>query len=233
MPRANRLFESLGSATKARLRPYTELVHLAKGRVLSEPGDPPRYAYFPLDGLIALLGITEDGRALEVATAGADGLVGTPLALNGGTSPYQVMVHLPGAAQRIRGDAFARECQRCEDLSALALTYAHREMQQVVEASVCHAFHPLPQRVCRWLLVSRDCVHANTIALTQESIAHALGVSRSKLSQALGALEARHLILQGHGRIHILDPHGVQAASCPCYQSRASIPVQQPLRHAT
>ncbi len=54
MPRANRLFDSLGPATRERLRPHIGLVTLAKGRVLCEPGDVPRFAYFPLDGMISL-----------------------------------------------------------------------------------------------------------------------------------------------------------------------------------
>jgi CRP-like cAMP-binding protein len=98
---------------------------------------------------------------------------------------------------------------------------------------VCHAFHPLTQRVCRWLLVSRDCAHANTFEHTQEFIAHMLGVSRPKVSHALVTLEARGLIHQGRGRIHIVDPHGLQRASCRCYRpAHSQIPLQQRLRHA-
>jgi CRP-like cAMP-binding protein len=233
MPRVNRLFDSLGPATRERLRPHVELVTLAKGRVLCEPREVPRYAFFPLDGMISLLGTTEEGHTLELATAGSDGMVGVPLALNGSVSPYQVMVQMTGAAHRVRGEAFIRECQRCEDLHATSLTYAGHVMQQIVQSAICHAFHPLIQRVCRWLLASRDCAHANTIALTQEFVAQMLGVSRPKVSQTLAALEARGLIHQGHGRIHIIDPRGLQQGSCACYRAAQSqIFVQQPLRHA-
>lgn len=233
MPRANLIFESLGPATRERLRPHVELVTLAKGRILCEPGDVPRFAYFPLDGMVSLLGITEEGYTLEVATAGSEGLVGVPLALNGSVSPYQVMVQMPGAAHRVRGEAFIRECHRGEDLQSTALTYANHVLQQVVQSAVCHAFHPLTPRVCRWLLVSRDGAHANTFEQTQEFVAQMLGVSRPKVSHALVTLEARGLIHQGRGRIHIVDPSGLQHASCGCYQSAAhQIPLQQPLRHA-
>ena len=232
MPRTNRLFESLAPATRERLRPHIELVTLAKGRVLCEPGDVPRFAYFPLDGMISLLGITEEGYTLEMATAGSEGFVGVPLALNGSVSPYQVMVQMPGAAHRVRGEAFIRECHRCEDLQSTSLTYASHVLQQMVQSAVCHAFHPLTPRVCRWLLVSRDSAHANTFEHTQEFIADMLGVSRPKVSHALVTLEARGLIHQGRGRIHIVDPSGLQRASCGCYRpAERQIPLQQPLRH--
>jgi len=233
MPRANRLFESLGPATRERLRPHVELVTLTRARVLCEPGDALRYAYFPLDGMLSLLGITEDGHSLEVATVGNEGMVGVPLALHGSASPYQVLVQMSGTAYRVRGDAFLRECLRGEDLHAAALAYASEVLQQVVQSAVCHAFHPLTPRVCRWLLASRARAQANTLALTQECLAQMLGVSRPRVSHALVMLEARHLIHQGRARIHIIDPTGLQLASCQCSRpAQGDIPVQQPLRHA-
>ena len=230
MPRTNRLFESLGPATRERLRPHLDIVSLEKGRILCELGDTPRFAYFPLDGMLSFVGLTEDGHALQLATAGSDGLVGTPLLHDGMASPYQVLVQIAGTTQRVRGDAFVRECRRCEDLLTTVLAYAGRVSHEVVRSAMCHAFHALPQRVCRSLLVTRDYAHANTIELTQEVLAHMLGVSRSKVSRALATLEARRWIHQGHGRIHIVDLKGLQAGSCGCYRAAArDIPIQQPL----
>lgn len=94
MPRSNRLFESLAPATRERLRPHVDIVALDKGRILCEPGDTPRYAYFPLDGMVSFVGLTDDGHALELATAGSDGLVGTPLVHNRTISPYQALVQI-------------------------------------------------------------------------------------------------------------------------------------------
>jgi CRP-like cAMP-binding protein len=233
MPRANRLFDSLGPATRERLRSHVDLVTVERGRVLCQPGDVPRHAYFPLDGMISLLGLTEDGHTLEVATAGADGFVGVTLALNGASSPYQVMVQMTGAAHRVRAEAFIRECHRFEDLQAMSLSYASHVLAHVTQSAVCHAFHPVMQRVCRWLLMTRDCAHTNSFELTQECVAHMLGVSRPKVSHALVSLEGRGLIHQGRGRIHIVDPKGLRVASCRCYRpSHDQIPVQQPLRQA-
>jgi hypothetical protein len=75
MPRSNRLFESLGPATRERLRPHVDIVVLDKGRILCEAEDTPRRAYFPLDGMVSFVGLTEDGHALEL-TAGSDGSSG-------------------------------------------------------------------------------------------------------------------------------------------------------------
>ena len=137
VPNANRLFDALGPAARERLRPHVDLVNLTQGRVLSEPGDAPRYAFFPLDGMISLLASTEEGQALEVAMVGDDGFVGVPIVLNVRSSPYQVMVQVSSAAYRVHADAFAREFQRGEELHAIALTYVHGLMLQFVQSATC------------------------------------------------------------------------------------------------
>jgi CRP-like cAMP-binding protein len=155
---SNRLFDAFGPAARERLLPHVDLVNLTKGRVLCELGGASRYAFFPLDGMISLLGSTDDGEGLEVARVGDDGFVGVPLVLNVLESPYEAIVQVSCAAHRIRADAFARECQRGEDLHALVLAYIHGLMGQLVASSVCRSFHSLTQRLCRWLLINRDCL---------------------------------------------------------------------------
>ena len=199
--------------------------------MLSEPGDAPRYAFFPLDGMISLLASTEEGQALEVEMVGDDGFVGVPIVLNVRSSPYHVMVQVSSAAYRVHADAFAREFQRGGELHAIALTYVHGLMLQFVQSAICHSFHSLTPRLCRWLLVIRRCVHSNTIELTQECIAHMLGGSRPKVSHALVALEEKKLIHQGHGRIHIVDAQGLARSSCECYRGATDRQEPQPLRH--
>ena len=166
-----------------------------------------------------LLAVTDDGRGLGVATVGTDGMVGVSLALNGHISPYQIVVQTAGTAHRVGAPTFVRECQRCEDLLTVSLDYADLELRQMVLWAACHHFHSLAQRVSRWLLLSCDASRDSTIELTQDLIAHMLGVSRPKVSDALGGLEARQLIIQGHGRIHIINPKGLEQACCSCYRA--------------
>jgi CRP-like cAMP-binding protein len=218
VPSTNRLFDRLSAAARERLRPHTELVRLSRGRVLHDIGEPPRHAFLLLDGMVSLMPFTEDGNTLEVATVCNDGFVGLSLVLAGSPSLYQAIVQLPGDAYRINGDAFHREFRRGEDLQSLVLASVDDVLRQVVQSAICLSFHTMVPRLSRWLLVSRDCTRSNTIELTQEVIAHTLGLSRPKISHALVTLEQRHLIHQGHGRIHIVDPKGLEAISCDCYR---------------
>jgi len=58
------------------LEPHLEIVDLPRGTVLYDTGDTIRYAYFPHDAIVCLVGAMEDGRQVEVALFGREGLCG-------------------------------------------------------------------------------------------------------------------------------------------------------------
>src|SRR5262245_17560103 len=115
------MFDRLSAAARERLRPHTDLVHLSRGRILHDVGEPPRHAFLLVNGMVSLMPFTDDGNTLEVATVCNDGFVGLSLALAGSPSSYQAIVQLPGDAYRVNGEAFRREFQRGEDLHSLVL----------------------------------------------------------------------------------------------------------------
>ena len=216
------MFDALSLPARERLRPYVERVQLSKGKVLYDIGELPRHVLMPQEGLISLLAITEDGDTLEVAHVCNDGIAGVPIVLSAKPPAHQAVVQIPGVAYRIHRDAFVREFRRGEELQALTLICIDTLIRQQTQSALCHAFHPLMARVCRWLLTSRDCLHANTVELTEESIAHTLGVSRPRVSQALVMLEQQNLIHHGHGRTHIVDAQGLARMSCTCYRATSA-----------
>ena len=73
------------------------------------------------------------------------------------------------------------------------------------------------ERCARWLLMSHDRSAGDTLALTQECLAEMLGVCRSTITVAAGALQRAGLIRYRRGAISVLDRRGLEAASCECY----------------
>ena len=73
--------------------------------------------------------------------------------------------------------------------------------------------------MARWLLMTRDRVHANEFRITQEFLALMLGVQRSRISVTAGSLRARKLIGYRRGTVTILDQRGLEAAACGCYKT--------------
>ena len=58
-----------------RWAPHLTLVDLSLGQVISEPGSDLAYAYFPLDGIVSLLYVMNEGESAEIALVGNDGML--------------------------------------------------------------------------------------------------------------------------------------------------------------
>ena len=216
VPHANTLFASLSPQTRDRLRPHVRDVRLEKGRTVQDIATPIRHAYFPLNGLIALLTMTDDADAVEVAMIGSDGVVGPPPFSATTPAAVAAVVQVSCDAHRLTVDALLHEFRRSEDLQTALIAHSDWLIQQVAQSAACQRYHSLTQRLCRWLLSMRDTLHSDTIDLTQEAIAQLLGLSRPKISVALANLEDQHYVHSRHGRLRILQPLGLEACSCTC-----------------
>src|ERR1700677_1325406 len=111
-PLGNRLLARLSSAEYQRLLPHLQLVPLALKQVLYEARSPIDYAYFPNQGVVSALTVMEDGRAIEVATVGDEGMVGLPLLVGAKTTANRVIVQVPGEALRMADDVLREEVSR-------------------------------------------------------------------------------------------------------------------------
>jgi CRP-like cAMP-binding protein len=216
LPPRNRLLAQLSPNELARIQPYLEPVPLPKGKVLYDYGDTPTYAYFPASGMLSMLAATESGAALEVAIVCADGFVGIPILFQASASA-QVRVQLAGDASRLRADVLLKEFRTGGALQRTLLQYANRVLAQTTQAAICHRYHSVTERLCRWFLLVHDCLGADTIELTQECIAHTLGIPRSAVSTTAASLQDHGFIRQRHGRIQVLNRRGLQQWTCECY----------------
>jgi CRP-like cAMP-binding protein len=91
-------------------------------------------------------------------------------------------------------------------------------MATAMQVAVCNKEHVLEARLARWLLMTRDRVTSDKFRFTQQFIALMLGVRRSGVTVAAGALQRRKLIRYSRGMMEILDYKGLRAASCSCYE---------------
>jgi hypothetical protein len=97
------------------------------------------------------------------------------------------------------------------------LHYVHAFFNQVAQSAACNHFHTIPQRCCRWLLMTHDRVHSDDFLLTQEFLAMMLGVRRSSVTEAAKKLKDLKLIKYARGHVTILDRPGIEACACECY----------------
>jgi len=217
LPVANRLIESLPLNERYRILQCCETVELAFGDILCEPHEPFEYVYFPLTGFISLVTPLSGHKPLEMGLIGNEGMFGVTLALEVDAMPMLAVVQGPGTALRMSTAQLRSELSGCPRLLRMLNRYLYLLLSQVSLTAACTHFHEIEPRLARWLLMTHDRAHADRFHLTHEFLAGMLGVRRSGVTIAAGALQVKKLIHYTRGEISILDRRGLEAASCECY----------------
>lgn len=222
-PHQNHLLGALPAQVYKGLLPHLELVAMPLGDVLYESGIRLIHVYFPIDSIVSLLYLMEDGSSSEIAVVGHEGVVGISLFMGGETTPSRAVVRSSGRAYRLRGqllkDEFNRSGgRRAGVLHDLLLRYTQALLTQMAQTAACNRHHSLEQQFCRLLLMRLDCLHSTELILTQESIANMLGVRREGVSEAARNLRKAGLIEYRRGHIAVLDRPGLEARACECYE---------------
>ena len=215
---ANLLLAALPPEELARMLPALDQVQVELGAVLCEPGDPIRHIYFPNDCLISLMAVAEGRMTLEVGQVGREGMLGATVALGHETTQVRAVVQRSGSASRIDADQLRAEFARSPQLQRVLYRYTDALLAQAIQIAVCSRYHVLEARLARSLLVTRDRLQSDKFHLTHEFLAHALGVRRVGVTKAASALQQQGLINYSRGNIEILDPDGLAATACTCYE---------------
>jgi CRP-like cAMP-binding protein len=215
----NRLLANLPHDAQVRLRGALEGIPLDKGSSLWDAGETIRYVYFPTAGLVSLMALTAEGGTVELATVAREGIVGLPILLQAREASHQAVVRLQGAALRLSAATLRVEMQRHEGLRSALLAYAHRVSGEMAQAVICQCYHNVLQRLCRWLVTASDSTGTDTLELTHESLAAALGVLRSAVTEAAIELQDADAIRCRHGRIVIRNRLLLRRSACECYEA--------------
>lgn len=216
---SNRLLAGLPQKDRERFVAGSELVSLAFGEVLCEPGKRIRHVYFPTDSILSLAAPVDKRASLEVGLIGNEGMLGVPLVLGIAVSAQRGLVRGAGSALRMPAVAFHRELELSEALQGGINRYLYALMAQFAQTAACTRYHLVEARLARWLLMTADRAHSERFQLTHDFLADMLGVRRVGVTKAAGHLRRRRLISYRRGQITVLDRHALESASCGCYQA--------------
>lgn len=219
VPKENRILASLPEEDYERLLPDLEFMELPLGLTMSESGDHVNFLHFPTSGIVSLIYELEDGSSSEIALVGNEGMVGISIFMGGESMPSSTVVQSEGDAFRLSRKVMKREFALGGKLQHLALLYTQALIAQTSQTAVCNQHHSLDQQLCRWLLMSADRLHENKLHITQELIAHLLGVRRESITAAAGQLQKDGLITYSRGLIKIVDRPKIEKRVCECYAS--------------
>jgi len=216
-PEANRLLCELPTDVKQRINPHLELVELKLGQVIGEAGSKMRYVYFPIDSIISLLYVMENGASAEIAVVGNDGMVGVALFMGGESTTSRAVVQSAGYAYKLFGQRLKDEFNRHGAMLYLLLRYSQVLLTQMAQTAVCNRHHSIEQQLCRWLLLSIDRLPNDHLLMTQELIANMLGVRREGVTDAAGKLQRMGIINYSRGHIEVVNRKLLESTCCECY----------------
>jgi CRP-like cAMP-binding protein len=219
LPLDNKLLASLPRDDFDRLLPHLSTASLQQGVVLTEAGDEVDQIYFPHYGMLSLLAVLRDGKAIETATVGREGVVGAMAGLGLYKSLVRVVVQMPVSVSRIAASHFRTVVAGSDPVRNLCIRYNEVLLSQARVTAACNALHSIEARFCRWLLQSADRAASDTVALTQEFLAEMLGVRRTSVTEVASKVQAAGAITYSRGVIKILDRQALMRMSCECYET--------------
>ena len=217
LPLQNQLLSELPAEDWYALRTGFEDVQLSAGTTLYEAGSVLRHVYFPTTAVVSLTSTMQSGATAEVAVVGREGMAGICAYMGHGRSLSSALVQGSGHAWKMPAAAIRQAAQQSAPLMQALLGYTQALFAQMAQTSACCRHHSLEQQLCRWMLLQLDHLPGAEMAVTQERMAHMLGVRREGVTMAALKLQKAGLIRYSRGRIEVLDRSGLEAHSCECY----------------
>jgi CRP-like cAMP-binding protein len=196
-----------------------EMVPLQHGQELFRQNRPLSHVYFPTSGMCSALVMMGDGRMVEAATVGREGMVGIAACLGTDLSAYSAIAQVAGDALRVPVAAFQKELQQSPVLDRLARLYVAYALHYANQTLACNALHSVEQRACRWLLMTQYRVGKEKFLLTHELLAEMLGCTRQTVSIVAGTLQRAGLIIYTRGVVTVLRKEGLEEAACECFKT--------------
>jgi CRP-like cAMP-binding protein len=223
-PLRNQLLSALPQSDFSAIARRLTFAVLPTGKFLNEADDVVDRVYFPLRGMLSLLAVLRDGKAIETATIGREGAVNAMAGIGSLTTTVRVVVQLPSDVAIISASQFRDLAATIPSIQHMCISYNEVLLTQARVIAVCNAVHPVEQRFCRWLLQSSDRAESRIINLTQELLAEMLGVRRTSVTEVARKVQDTGAIQYSRGIIEILDRQLLEALSCECYQALTNTP---------
>lgn len=216
---SNLLLSSLSPKYRGFLTSRLKPVTLGAREVLYEPDETPKFAHFMTGGIASIVGTMSSGASAEVGIWGKEGLVECFHLLGNAHIPTRCFMQIEGSALRMPFKDLQKEFHENDELRECILQSVQSQGAILGQLAACNRLHEAEERLARWFLMVRDRMESDTFYLTQEFLAIMLGSRRTTVTAAAGALQRKGLIRYSRGRIHIVDPAGLEKEACECYST--------------
>src|SRR5258705_14009076 len=138
-PLSNKLLAALPRETFELLRPHLTTIGLAQGTILFEVGNEIDQIYFPLSGMISLVAVMKDGKAIETATVGREGVVGAMAGLGLHVLWVRAIVQLPMFVGRVSSPQLRKVAASSKPVADLCIRYNEVLLDHARITAACNA----------------------------------------------------------------------------------------------
>jgi CRP-like cAMP-binding protein len=212
----NAALTALSAEALALLEPHLRQRFFEEGSVLWDCGERITRFYFPVSAIVSIVLPVRDGNGAEVGNVGREGGVGIAYGPKQEHSPTRGVVQIAGTISFIQASQFANAAAQNTEIATLAEFCRDWLLMQAQQIAACNAVHTAEQRFSRWLLQCCEHTDSSTVPLTQEALAHVLGLRRTTVTLVAQGLQVAGVLSCGRGRIVVRDPQGLRSAACDC-----------------
>ena len=215
----NLLLSTFAAEARAHLEPGGTIVELEAGATVLQRGQHVESSLFPFGPTtISMVVELSDGRTVEVASIGREGAVGGIISCGHAPAFSRGTVLVGGPALRLSMKALEDAKLRSKFIANIFCRYSDYLLAQVMQSVACNAFHSIPERAARWLLIAQDRA-GDRLELTQEALAGLLGVQRTTVNAVIRELQEDGLVGTSRGVVRVQDRAGLKRRSCECYRA--------------
>lgn len=214
----NQVLALLPDNVFANLSPFFKRVSFSVEEDIYRSGDSINFIYFPESAVMSEYRILEDGRIIEIAMTGREGVVGFSSVLNSHPATNWTQVSVAGSALKINARVLKQELACGSRFQVLLFDFINKYINQITQRAICNSYHRLEARFCSWLLMVSERRGGNSkLRLTQEQIARYMGVHRPSVTLIALTLRKRKIISYTRGEIAILNRRALENSSCGCF----------------
>jgi CRP-like cAMP-binding protein len=188
------------------------------GDILVSANVPSRAAVIPITALVAVGRPLRDGRAVAAGLVGSEGILGLDIMLDTTEQLGQVVVQCAGFVHSIPADDLRHLLVVSGRLQKAILQFTYTFLGQVTQNGVCARFHPVKQRLAKWLLMIDERSGSLEAAKSRALLTAAIGADEREVENAMEQLAAAGAIRHRGGTIAV-KRDALEPSACECYEA--------------
>lgn len=189
----------------------------AAGDVLLRANSRSRFAFFPINAVVAVRRTLRDDRSIAVGLFGNDGMAGIDIVVDAPSQHDDIVVQTAGSLYCTPAEDLRHMFEGTGRLQRAILRFAYTLLSQVAQHGVCVRYHDVEQRLAKWLLMIDDRRGSIEVERSTALLAEALGAETRAVDGVLTALRSAGAIQARRGALEIRREE-LEARACECYE---------------